>query len=258
MEQGTKERTGVSQGISLRDPERRQGQWGKFARGFIAEHPDLADAIAKADAVSQSTGASLMDYVTLYRAVHKWQARTVLECGTGKTTFALAAAMKALGGILRLVSMESEEKWHRQAKERFPFDEFPFVEMHYSPKAVWCFSLIRGTVYSEVPPAPYDLVFVDGPSAHIGLETSCNMDFVRLVSESDRPIPAIIDNRKPTVMAYTILFPGKVRFSASGAGIVDPVSRADLTFTDKTVLLKSFTRLVDVCPDDPIDLWQAG
>jgi hypothetical protein len=249
-------RAGESPQATARTTGRRQRQRDEFARDFIAQHADLAEAVAKADARSQSTGASLMDYVTLYRAVHKWQARTVLECGTGKTTFALAAAMKALGGALRLVSMEHEEEWHRQAKKHFPFDEFPFVEMHYSPKAVWCISLLRGTVYSDVPPASYDLVFVDGPSAHIGEQTSCNMDFVRLVSNSERPIPAIIDSRKPTVMAYAILFPGKVRFSAHGLGIVDPVSRADLAFLDKTILLKSFARLVDVCPDDPIDLWQ--
>jgi hypothetical protein len=245
--------------MEVSHPVKRQpGQWARFARQFVAEHPDLAEAIAKADALSHSTGASLFDYVTLYRAVHRFQARTILECGTGKTTYALAAAMKALGGTLRLVSMEHDEAWHRHAKEHFPSSEFPFVEICHSPKSVWCISLLRGTVYSEVPPAPYELVFVDGPSARIGEETSCNMDFVRLVSESDRPIPAIIDNRKPTVMAYTILFPGKVRFSLCGSGIVDPVGRADLRFADKTLLLKSFSRLVDIHPDDPIALWKTS
>jgi hypothetical protein len=57
-------------------------------------------------------------------------------------------------------------------------------------------------------------------------------------------------------MAYSILFPGRVRFSAHRLGIVDPVTRAELTFLDKTILLKSFARLVDVFPDDPVDLWQ--
>jgi len=172
--------------------------------------------------------------------------------------------MKALGGTLRLVSMEHDEEWHRRAKEHFPFEEFPFVEIRHSPKSVWCIALLRGTVYSEVPPAPYDLVFVDGPSAHIDVQPCCNMDFVRLVSVSDRPIPAIVDFRKLTVMAYTILFPGKVHFFDSGIAIVDPVSRADLAFPgkyefpNKKVLLKSFSRLVDVHSDDPIALWKIG
>ena len=89
-------RIGASLHTRLRNNERRPRR-GQLARIFIAEHPDLAEAIAKSDALSRSTGASLFDYVTLYRAVHKLQARTVLECGTGKTTYALAAAMKALG-----------------------------------------------------------------------------------------------------------------------------------------------------------------
>jgi hypothetical protein len=168
--------------------------------------------------------------------------------------------MKALGGALRLVSMDDDEGWHQHAKRRFPFGEFPFVELHYSPKAVWGISLIQGTVYSDVPAAPYDFVFVDGPSAHIGLQPCPNMDFVRLISESDRPIPAIVDLRKLTVMAYAILFPGKVHFTESCIAVVDPVSRADLAipgkreFPNKTRLLETFPRLVDVYPDDPVDL----
>jgi Methyltransferase domain len=239
--------------------ERHPQPWDIHAQRFIAEHPDLADAMAKADAVSQSTGASSHDYVTLYRAIHKLQARTILECGTGKTTYALAAALKAFGGTVRLVSMDHDEQWHTHAKQCFPFGEFPFVDMHYSPKAVWGFSLFQGTVYSEVPSASYDLVFVDGPSAHIDVQPCPNMDFVRLVSESDRAIPALVDLRKLTLMAYAILFPGKVHFTKGGIGVVEPVSRADLAipykqeFPHKRRLLESFPRLLEVQPNDPLD-----
>jgi hypothetical protein len=239
--------------------EREHKPWNTVAQRFIDEHPDLAEAIAKAEAVSNSTGASPHDYATLYRAIHKLQPRTVLECGTGKTTYVLAAALKALGGAVRLVSMDDVEQWHLHAKESFPFREFPFVEMHYSPKAVWGFSLFQGTVYSELPSAPYDLVFVDGPSAHIDVQPCPNMDFVRLVSESDRPIPAIVDLRKLTLMAYAILFPGKVHFTKGGIGVVEPVSRADLAIADerefpnKTRLLESFPRLLEAHRTDPLD-----
>jgi hypothetical protein len=55
--------------------EREPKPWDVVAHRFIAEHPDLAAAIAKADAASESIGVSAHDYVTLYRAIHKLQAQ---------------------------------------------------------------------------------------------------------------------------------------------------------------------------------------
>ena len=63
-------------------------------------------------------------------------------------------------------------------------------------------------------------------------------------------------------MCYAILFPGKVHFTKSGVGVVDPVCRADLAvpgkreFPHKKHFLRPFERLVEISPADPLDVWQ--
>ncbi len=222
-----------------------------MARAYVAEHPRLAEVLAHADRVSGSTGVQLADSVFLHKAVLRLRPTTVLECGTGRSTFVLAQAMAEAaqpGTRPRLVSMEHDRAWFEAALRAFPKDEFPFVEIVHSPQALHGYSFVRGTVYSSVPTAPYDLVFVDGPGQEMSSvhpHTMCNLDFIRLVEQSDRPVRAIIDNRKHTVLAYTVILGrAKVRFFPGGRGqgslgIVAPVTRKDLLLADKMAMRKT-------------------
>jgi hypothetical protein len=236
-----------------------------MARRYVEANPDLAEAIVLADRLSASTGIHLVDAVILHRAVRALRPATVLECGTGKSTFVLAAALASNSGPgtpPRLVSMEHNQEWYEQAARSFPRSTFPFVEIVHSPETLYGYSFVRGTAYREVPDLPYDLVFVDGPGQGLFQDhpyTMCNLDFVRLVEKSDRPIRAIVDNRKHTVLAYTVIFgPAKVRFFAGGSGqgslgIVAGVTKSDLLLGDKPLMRRTlFPQFVRTGKGDPV------
>lgn len=232
--------------------DRRLKEQVERTAGRIVAQDELAALLHEANARSGSTGVSDLDYAFLLHAIKQLKPRNVLECGTGKSTWVIALAMQELertepGYRPLLVSMEHHEVWHRQAQQIFPFNRFPFVDIRYSPTTVFGYAFLRGTVYQEIPDHPYDLVFVDGPGQPIDGVTACNMDFVRIVLASDRPVRAIVDSRKSTMVAYSVLFgPEKVRFNyPQGLGLVDPVSKAEVLLGDTAILKrKVFPRLV--------------
>lgn len=236
----------------VRERERRLREQVQKTASRILAQDELAALLHEANAQSSSTGVSDLDYAFLFNAIKQLKPRNVLECGTGKSTWVIALAMQELertepGYRPLLISMEHSEFWHRQAQEIFPFDRFPFVDIRYSPETVWGHAFLRGTVYQEVPDHPYDFVLVDGPGQAIDGVTARNMDFVRIVLASDRPVSAIVDSRKSTMVAYSVLFgPEKVRFNYPlGLGLVDPVSKADVLLGNTAVLKrKVFPRLV--------------
>lgn len=179
---------------------------------------------------SSSTGVSIFDYAYLYRYIQENRPRFVLECGTGVSTHVIALAMDThckpvYRDQMKFVSMESKAEWYEQAKTLLPAKYDYFLELRHSPLDFFEYAFVRGTVYREVPAFPYDLVFVDGPDQ----KGRCNMDFVRQVTLSDKPVTALVDNRKRTLLAYAALF-GKKRVKTNLAAMVrvGPVSRADL------------------------------
>lgn len=198
------------------------------ARRFLAGH-NLMPRIEAMGGMG-AHGVSLVDYAVLYAQVMRLKPRYMLECGTGKSTHILAQAMAdhcldAHGGDIRLVSMEHQEKWHTEAVNNFPEEFKSFTDIVYSPEDWWQYSFVRGTVYKEVPELPYDLVFVDGPD-HYG---ACNMDFIRVVAGSDKPVRGLVDNRKLNMLAYAALLGrDKVQGYRCGPNTVAPVTKHDL------------------------------
>jgi hypothetical protein len=213
----------------------------RFARDYLDANKGLRDIIALADEASQSTGVSGTDYVALYRAVRKRKPKLVLECGTGKSTLVIAQAMadNVAGGAtegMKLVSMEHNRDWFEHSLFVIPERFKGFVEVRHSPVDSYGYSFVRGQAYRDVPEHAYEFVFVDGPpQAPDGEPTMCDMDFVRVVAASDTPVSAYIDNRKHTVLAYSLIFgPGKVKFYPELAlGVVNDVTRRDMLLGDK-------------------------
>lgn len=234
---------------------RRNSMLAAKAEAYISGNRGLAEAVRLAKASSKSTGVSDLDFATMHHLVTTWGARTVLECGTGKSTFVLAEALKQIGGTVRLVSMEEEAEWAAHANSVFPFARYPFVEIIHSPVVEWGYSYIRGNIYRDVPAADYDFVFVDGPVQMIGGIRSSDMDFVRLVSQSERPIGAMIDDRKYVCASYANLFPDHLKVHPGGIGIVRPVTRHDIALKDKESLTRlTFARFVKISTESPLDL----
>ncbi len=216
----------------------------KQAQDYISRNQGLREVIEFIDKASRSTGVSEQDYMALYRIVRKENPKFVLECGTGKSTMVIAQAMlDNLDGNpiqgMKLISMEHDRQWYEHAVPLLPDKFRDFVEIHHSPMDVYGYSFVRGTVYKEVPDYSYLLVFVDGP--HQGFEQTdvmCNMDFVRLVEKSDTPVSAVIDNRKHTVLAYSLIFgPEKVRnYPIWNLSVVDKVAARDMILADKNLM----------------------
>ena len=146
------------------------------------------------------------------------------------------------GNDMKLVSMEHNKKWADHAVSILPERFKSFVEICHSPMDTYCYSFVRGTIYKEVPDHPYEFVFVDGPSQGLeGTGTMCNMDFIRVVEKSQTPVSAIIDNRKHTVLAYSLIFgTDKVRLYSnwSGLGVVNKVTCNDMVLRDKQLVKK--------------------
>jgi len=195
---------------------------------------------------SNSTGVSLMDYACLYDFVKENRPRYFLECGTGVSTHIIARAMKSYcydhySSNIKLVSMESDERWYQEAIKLYPEEFSDFLEIVLSPIDYHQYSFVRGTVYRDVPDYPYDSLFIDGPDT----QGMCNMDFVKLVESSESPIYGIIDGRRRTALAYSYLFGGKkIVYYRFGFSYLGPFSKRDLL--SKINLMDIFRRNIKV------------
>ncbi len=223
---------------------------------YLEHNQELNDLINNFSNKSNSTGVSKSDYVVLYEYVKKNKPKYILECGTGVSTFVLALALEkyVLNDFpkAKIISMESEKKWYEHQISILPKEFDRFVEITHSQIDVWQYSFIQGTVYKKIPNYPYEFVFVDGPNQAITNNNkriqTCNMDFIKLVINSDSPVSAIIDNRKHTMLAYTNIFgQDKTTFFPNNAfGLIRDVSNKDLLLNDKSTMLNNiFSKIVN-------------
>ena len=187
-----------------------------YSKYYLYKNPILEKIIQSTNR-SISTGIEVTDYIYLYNYIKKNKPKKVLECGTGKSTFIIAAAMKEYcGKNTTLISMESEKKYHLAQKKIFPFTTFPFVKILYSPIKLYNYSFISGTGYSNIPNLKYDFIFIDGPLGAYKEKFSfepgkINIDFLNVILKNKNLfINGVIDNRKLTTIGYSILF-GKSR-----------------------------------------------
>ena len=212
-----------------------------FVDGYMKSNR-LDTLVQSADQASSSTGISHYDYVALHSIVRTKKPKFFLECGTGKSTWAIADALRLnheQHGILgKVISMEGVEEWHRHAVSIFPPHLLPYAEIVYSPTTTYQHAMIQGSSYERVPDHPYEIVFVDGPAvdieSHGTSNESSNMDFIKLLNSTDRQMTAIVDYRVRTVMAYGLLLgKDKVKFLKPwNLGIIENVSRKDLLGND--------------------------
>lgn len=213
------------------------------AERYLNRHPDLRATIEMAIDGSGSTGVSVSDYVALHEVITTQRPKCILETGTGKSTFVIAHALREIGGG-QLVSMEHNADWHAEQVRRFPKD-FDFVDIRLSPMVPAEFGMISGVAYEEVPDLPYDFAFIDGPSP----KGKACLDFLHVVQRNRGAISALVDNRKPTMLALAIIFgKAKIRYLEDwGLGAVSPVTESDiLPFT------AAYKDIIDPDTSDPL------
>lgn len=158
-------------------------------------------------AKTESTGCSYAVYASLYDYVRKHRPRQILECGTGVSTLILAQAVldnEAEDGVKgHITSMEDGTHWHRLASQLLPELYRPVVDIVLSPKVEDHYSLFHGVRYEELPELEYDMVFVDGPDPRTaeGIIV-CNLDYLKVVENSKKPVPAFVQGRLINVYVY--------------------------------------------------------
>ena len=206
------------------------------AEAALMAMPWFATAITEYARVSNVTGASMSDYLTLYQEVRKRRPREVLEFGTGFTTVVMAHALienAADGSPLgRITSMEEHEGWTATALKALPADVAHVVEIIRSPKIDGFYKMFRGVQYTEIPDRAYDFVFSDGPERHspVNNDKLFDLDLIHVVRRSDTPIHAVVDNHYLTFYVLQKVFGTRLaRYSVSHRLMfVGPVTRHDV------------------------------
>jgi hypothetical protein len=185
---------------------------------------------------TNSTGCSFTDYWYLYETIRQGRHQEVLECGTGVSTIIIAIALQdnehdlSLPG--RVTSMEEKEEWFTLAGRLLPAELQKYVDLRYSPKKEYTFSLFRGVGYADVPERPYTLVFVDGPGTIAPSDgtRTFNFDYINVVRRANVPVLGLIDKRLSTCFVYAKIFGNKkIRYDeVRSLGIVGPCLPTDI------------------------------
>lgn len=196
----------------------------RAAEAYFGDDPGRAAVLAAAGR-SISTGAELTDYHLLHRYVAVRRPRRMLEFGSGVTTVvmahALAEAHRSTGIAGHLYSLEAIPKFHENVKAILPDALQRYVTLICSPRreAVWR-GEIWGFGYSELPPGPFDLVFVDGPTEYRddearlrGVKGVC-LDLLDLLErDPDVRLDVVVDQKFNSLEAYETVLPrGTVRY----------------------------------------------
>ena len=185
---------------------------------------------------SKSTGCDYYDYWFLYDYIRRYNPREILECGTGASTLVMAFALmenvregKDSG---RITSMEDVEFWYRHSRELIPGELNPYIDLIYSPKTEFSYSIFRGVGYREIPERAFQFAFIDGPEATAPSDNAktFNLDLINVVRKSEQPIFAVVDKRVSTCYVFQKVFgAGLVKFNPRcDLGFVGPVTRRDL------------------------------
>jgi len=178
------------------------------------EEAGCLDFLVDLEKKHQSTGCHTTLYYLLWHFIEVNKPQYFLECGTGISTHLIARAMREFcydkyNGNIKLVSMESSEKWYEEALKH-PV-EHDFVDIVLSEIETFNLFQFNCSCYKDVPQMVYDAVFVDGPPQ----EDTATMDILKVAQWSRNPIAAIIDNRGQTVLALFLMF-GKKFFQRYG------------------------------------------
>jgi len=174
-----------------------------LAKKYIKAHRTLKEIIEYVDSVSDSIGLSLPDYVSLYSTLKRLKPQTVLECGTGKSTFIIAQAMiDNKTDTPKLISMEENKQWY-EASKTIVSKKFDFVKVCLSDVNVYKHSFFCGSCYKSIPEHAFDFVLIDGPK--LTEQNNLNMDFIRLLKKSKKPMSAWIDGRLITFSVFSAM-----------------------------------------------------
>ncbi len=128
--------------------------------------PDLHRLYLDYCAKTRSSVVNHSDYVRQYQIVRFLKPASVLECGTGLNTIAIALGLKHNYERNRIsgqcASMEEDQRWYEYALCLLPNELGDYVQIVLSQKVEREYKGLLGVCYENVPDNEYQFVFVDG------------------------------------------------------------------------------------------------
>ena len=211
----------------------------RHARDILQRlHPELLRHVRTMVGASDSVGCSYGDYLGLYRELLRAQPTHVLECGSGISSCVIACAVRALqrrtGSAIRFVSVEESPFFHEQVKRIFPQELADAVELVQSDRVERRYGGHLGACYRDLPEAPYDFVYIDGPTLRRapGAPKCFSADFLNVLlrAEPGRLVRGLMDQRIGTYWVLKTLLPGAtLRYDPIGQVVrIDGASRTAL------------------------------
>lgn len=191
----------------------------------------LVSFIDKLNEKWDSAGVSFVDYCLLYHYIEKREPQYFLELGTGKSTHVIAKAMhdfcyKKYNGNIKLCSTETEETWYKKAVANIPNEYKEFVEIHNLKFIPFSYLFIHGLCSENLPNYPFDCCFVDRAATP---GHGINMDLMKIILNSNKPIDAIFDSQKKQVLAYfSIIDKKNFKFLPNGFTYLSNISKKEL------------------------------
>jgi hypothetical protein len=190
----------------------------KTAREAIRSDPNgLYRALLEAHGSSSSIGISLFEAAALYSAVLRFRPKRILELGAGLSSIVLGYAAKRLsesGLPSEVHSWEESAAYFHDLQPLIPEAIRPFLTISVgSPIRVAESDRWIGVRFPEKSPAPYDLVFVDGPeyperiAPQTGESRHFDADVLDVLGWNPSPLVVLVDGRRQTVAALRELRP---------------------------------------------------
>lgn len=162
---------------------------------------------------SESTGCTFYELEVLYRHIVDCKPALVLELGSGISTVAMGYAAKRvrkLGSPCTIVSIEESQFYYEDLRKLIPEDITACVELIQSPvEDIRMGDNLIARRYANVPPQPYDLVFIDGPQIpKFRIDPRYfDGDVLRVMEWNQRPFTAYLDGRLGTLTNLQRLLP---------------------------------------------------
>jgi hypothetical protein len=132
----------------------------------------------------------------------------------------------------RITSLEDVECWYQHAQKLIPDQLKSYIDLIYSPKVEYYYSIFRGVGYEEIPEKDYQFVFIDGPETTAPSDQIGTFDFdlINIVKKANQPVFAVVDKRVTTCYVFQKVFgTDKVRYDPRcDLGFVGPLIKSDL------------------------------
>ena len=187
---------------------------------FKSKYPDhyylMAESDTKSDWWGETSGVSICVEMYIIAYIHIKKPMTILEYGSGKSTYIMSKVMTDLNYGGRLIAYEDNEDWYKRNKDLGLYEN---SEVHLVPvlkgERDWCVKDVGGTGtycyfdhdFSDIDSV--DFIFDDGPSFPFGAKYIDN--WFMAANHFENPFDLLIDGRFTAQERCKYLYPNRTK-----------------------------------------------